>query len=494
MKSKTRAWHRILRSVKKMKSVSTKVKLSNNPVPVPVITVHSSAADVADSFLDAQGYATQDGLLLRWYRGEWWLYTGKVFVSLNTNELKAEIMSFLQSSPKRAKANRGFVGDVLVNLEGRCRTASTSAILPAKLNGAEWVPQPDCIVVENGIVDLKVLFERKRKNALTPHTPSFVSQVCLPFKYKPKARCPKWLRFVKQILPDPDSQQLLKEIFGYCLTFDTSQQKFFMFEGTGGNGKGVVTNILTQLLGEANISNLPLESFGKDHDPVVMLEKLVNITSEVGELDKVAEGLLKQFTGEDRMTFNPKFKPSFSAKPTARILISTNVRPNFRDRSNGLWRRLILIPFNVTIPEERQDTRLVETLTQELSGIFKWAVEGARLLRQRNQFIDPKICREARQAFQLESNPARMFLEEFYVSVTGSKGEVSKTALYEEYETYCDDGGYKSLSGVNFNKEVVHLFPKVQEERPRQGESRPRVYRGIIRKERSENQRANKAA
>ena len=493
MKSKTRALHGIIRSVKKMKSVSAKLKLSRIPDDAQAVTLHSSAADVADAFLDAQGYDTQDGLFLRWHRGKWLRYTGKIFVSMPTEELRAEIMVFLQATPARANAKRSFVNDVVENLVGRCRMAS-SVTLPAKWNGAGWVPQPDCIVVENGIVDLKVLFQGKRKRALTAHSPSFVSQVCLPFEFKSMARCPKWEKFVRQILPDPDSQQLLKEIFGYCLTFDTSQQKFFMFEGTGGNGKGVVTNILTRLLGEANISNLPLESFGKDHDPVVMLGKLVNITSEVGELDKVAEGLLKQFTGEDYMHFNPKFRSPVSAKPTARILISTNVRPNFRDRSDGVWRRLILIPFLITIPEERQDTQLVGKLTAEMNGILNWAVKGAKSLRKRNQFTEPKICREARIDFQRESNPSRMFLEEMYASVTGSKGEVSKAALYEEYKKYCDDGGYRSLNKANFANEVFRMFPKVKKERPRQADgSRPGVYRGIINKE-IEDQRSDKAA
>lgn len=177
-----------------MKVVPKKMKLSKSPTITRAVTSQSNPADVADVFLDAQGYDTQDGLFLRWYRSEWLRYTGKVFVSMPTEELKAEIMAFLQGTPARAHAKRGFAGDVVVNLEGRCRMAFSSVIPPARLNGAEWVPQPDCIVVENGIVDLKVLFggKRMRKRALTAHTPSFVSQVCLPFKFNRKARCPKW--------------------------------------------------------------------------------------------------------------------------------------------------------------------------------------------------------------------------------------------------------------------------------------------------------------
>ena len=467
--------------------VSDKVNISKNPGPTLGVTAHSCPADIAGAFLDAQGYRSQDGLLVRWYRSEWLRYQGKVFVLVPTEEFKAEIMDFLQGTQARAHARRSFVGDIVANLEGLCRMVPPTVTLPVRWNGAEYMPQPDCVVVQNGIVDLKELFLGKTKGVLTPHTPSFVSQICLPFEFKPGVRCPRWQKFLNQVLPDAESRQLLQEIFGYCLTFDTSQQKFFMFEGMGSNGKGVVTNVLTKLLGAANISNLPLESFGKDHDPVVTLGKLVNITSEVGDLDRVAEGLLKQFTGEDIMHFNPKYKTPFSAKPTARLLISTNVRPPFRDKSEGLWRRLILLPFSVTIDEKKRDTHLAERLVSELSGIFNWAVEGAQALRERKRFIEPKISQEAQAAFKRESNPARMFLEEIYIAHPG--GESSKTDVYKEYTEFCDTGRYKALSKHNFEKEVERVFPKVKEARPRQGESRPRIYLGISSKESIERQK-----
>src|SRR5262249_725910 len=154
------------------------------------------------------------------------------------------------------------------------------------------------------------------------------------------------------------------------------QQKFFLFEGEGANGKGVVLNILTLLLGAANVSGLPLESFSATHGLESTLGKLVNLTSEIGDLDRVSEGKLKQFTGEDLMSFNPKYRPEFTAKATARLVMATNVRPPFRDRSNGLWRRLMVLPFPVTIPEGKRNRRLTDELATELSGIFNWAVEG----------------------------------------------------------------------------------------------------------------------
>ena len=165
--------------------------------------------------------------------------------------------------------------------------------------------------------------------------------------------------------------------------------------------------ILTALLGEANVSSLGLEVFSHTHGLELTLGKLVNITGDVGELDKVAEGTLKLFTGCDMLHFNPKYKDPFSARATARIIIATNVRPPFRDRSDGIWRRLVLLPFPVTIPEEQQNKHLADELKAELPGILNWAIEGSNRLRQQRGFTEPPVSREVKQDYQLESNPAR---------------------------------------------------------------------------------------
>jgi hypothetical protein len=151
---------------------------------------------------------------------------------------------------------------------------------------------------------------------------------------------------------------LLQEIFGYCLTFDLRQQKFFLLEGGGGNGKGVVLGVLRALLGPENVSSVSLAGLHARFELASTLGKLANITSESDNVRQVDEAVLKQFTGQDAMQFEKKYRDSFSGVPTAKLIIAVNSRPPFRDRSDGLWRRLILLPFPVGIPEERQNKDL----------------------------------------------------------------------------------------------------------------------------------------
>jgi P4 family phage/plasmid primase-like protien len=447
--------------------------------PIPkTVTDKSSPYEVADAFLEETQYVNEDGHFLRCHQGQWYGYDGKVFCPIRMEDLRAEVIKFLQRSSAKGKARGSFVSDVILNLSSLCRMTPPTVMLPARwISHDQCVSEPKSLVVQNGIVDLRQLFTGEIEDVLSSHTADFVSTVSLPFRFDPIALCPRWEEFLGQVLPDSESQQLLQEIFGYCLTYDTSQQKFFMFEGNGGNGKGVVLDVLTSLLGPSNVSSLPLESFSEKHDLVATLGKLVNITSEVGDLNKVGEGLLKQFTGEDLMHFNPKYRDSFSARPTARLVLATNVRPPFKDRSDGLWRRLIVLPFPVTISEDQRNPNLKEELKTELSGIFNWAVWGAWSLHDRGRFIEPRSSREAHETFRREANPARLFLEENWEAQPD--GEVSKQGLYTMYRRYCDDRGQKALNATNFHNEVPKVFPTTVIKRLRRGGSRGHRYVGI---------------
>ena len=247
----------------------------------------------------------------------------------------------------------------------------------------------------------------------------------------------------------------------------------------------MVLRILTALLGKANISGVPLETFGAPHGLETTLGKLVNITSDLGDVDRLAEGLLKQFTGDDLMHFNPKYRDSFTAKPTAKLIIATNVRPPFRDRSEGLWRRLMLLRFPASIPEEAQNSDLTKELEEELPGILNWAIHGGRSLRERRRFQEPRESQKARKEFQRESNPARTFLEEACI-YDPDEGEVV-SRLYDQYSMYCRNHGYRPLNANHFGKEVGKVYPKVKRVRHSNGalldpegkQSRFYVYEGI---------------
>lgn len=190
------------------------------------------------------------------------------------------------------------------------------------------------------------------------------------------------------------------------------------------------------------------------------------------------EAIIKQFTGEDPMRMEHKYKDPFTAMPTAKLIIAANVQLPFKDRSQGIWRRLIAIPFPVNIPEAEQNKNLTAELAEEMSGILNWSVVGQDRLRERGTFIQPTVSLNAAAEFRRQANSARLFLEEHCTEAADA--HVNKRALYQSYCAFCREERHEPIKSNEFSKEVLKQFPSVNDKvRPRVGESRLTSYGGL---------------
>jgi phage/plasmid-associated DNA primase len=164
-------------------------------------------------------------------------------------------------------------------------------------------------------------------------------------------------------------------------------------------------------------------------------------------------------------------------------MFNANTPPRFVDRSEGVWRRLILLPFNVRIPEKDRRPELATvgwwTKSGELPGILNWSLEGLQRLRARKfQFTTPEVCRIAADQHRTDCNPARAFLLECYVR--HDDGVVPAREVYDAYRCWCDLNGYRStLASHTFGREVVRLWPGVKSATRRIDGASTRCYVGI---------------
>jgi P4 family phage/plasmid primase-like protien len=426
----------------------------------------------------------------RYYRDEHFEYTGTHYHVVPDEDVRARVTAAVKDkfdrdnrealagwkpskecpeAPTARKVTQALVSNVIQALASYTLVGA-GAELPCWV-GARRPQGSDFIAMENGILDLGALLEG-RHDPLRAHDPDWFSVVCLPYPFDEAATCPRLEACLHRWMEDDaERMALLQEFAGYCMARDSGQQKFLLAEGEGQNGKSVFFALLTALLGEANVSSVPLELFGQRFALTSTLGKLANIASEVGEIDKIAEGVLKSFTSGDSMFFDRKGVPGINAVPTAKLALATNNLPRFTDRSGGVWRRMLLTPFRVTITEEERVVGMDKPswwgASGELPGAFNWAVAGLRRLRKQGRFTAPKVSVEALNEYRQESNPARVFLVENYEAADANQpgAEVKCAELYRDYKTWAEGNGYRPLGERAFGKEVRRAFPQVERRR-----------------------------
>jgi P4 family phage/plasmid primase-like protien len=416
--------------------------------------------------------------LLRNWRGDFFVWREGRYVPYSDNEMKNEgglFITKLLIDGEIRKYSSHLRNEIIEVI--RSQTA-----IPEQCELNTWLRRPylskpdNCIVCSNVIVYTTAELKDGKKFTLD-HSPEFFSLNILPYRYDEKADCPRWMEFLDEITcGDKELQTLLCQWAGYLLRNDLNEQKFLLCFGSGANGKGVFFRIMESMLGDDNCSHVPLNQFSNSFALGSTLGKKLNSTSESSEeVCKFAESLLKSYVAGDRMDFARKFKEPVRALPTAKVMLATNELPRFSDPSCGIWRRMLLVPFNVTIAPEKQDKQLVSKLSAELSGIFNWAMKGIELLKEHQGFIVPDICAKAIKSYRRTADPTRIFLEENFISSQNCASEPVQK-VYNAYRKWCENNGYNALNISQLGQRVQAVFPMVKKNRITKNNVRENYY------------------
>ncbi len=158
-------------------------------------------------------------------------------------------------------------------------------------------------------------------------------------------------------------------------------------------------------------------------------------------------------------------RPHYSnAVPTAKVIICTNALPRFSDRTWGLWRRVLLVPFDKTIAEAHQIKNLAGELRKELPGILNWAIEGLDRLNTNGSFTIPKAHADMLEEYRRDADPARAFLLETYEPSVNGDYVIAKE-LYSTYVSWCNEFGCSPMNERNFGHQVRRIFMGVDRKR-----------------------------
>jgi putative DNA primase/helicase len=307
----------------------------------------------------------------------------------------------------------------------------------------------------NGMFDLETF-------TLVEHRPEFYSTIQIPIKYDENAVCPNFMNFTNQsFLGDEESKILAQEWAGYLLTAETKAQKALILYGEGANGKGVFIDAISYLIGQENISSIPLNELYKAFSRVCLFNKLANISNE-NECNgnSFNTQYFKAITGEDVITAEQKNKPVFEFKPTVKLVFSTNNLPHTKDTSHGFMRRLSILHFKNTVKEENRDRDLKEKLKLEAQGIFLWAVKGLKRLKENNfKFSDCTTSNAAISQYEKELNPMVLFFEECIREVDEEHRE-DRRIIYNSFKIWAEANGMEGYAKISTQK----FWKKFQEQ------------------------------
>lgn len=283
--------------------------------------------------------------------------------------------------------------------------------------------------------------------------------------YTEKMQPAVWLDFLNDIFAgDQKVIRYIQKALGYSLTGSTREQIMFILFGKGRNGKSIFVEVISEILGDYS-NNMQAKS--------LMVKKNDNVNTDIARLSKARfvtssepnegfrfdEGLIKQLTGGDKVTARFLYAEEFEYTPKFKIWVSTNHKPIIRGTDDGIWRRLVLIPFDVQIPEEKVDKDLKYKLLREAPAILNWMAEGAYMWMQEGLAMPEKL-KEAVQKYRNEMDTLGQFIEDCCKVDKNSSEKVSN--LHQAYKTWSNDNltSTKVLGMKSFSQKMEERFVK----------------------------------
>jgi putative DNA primase/helicase len=343
----------------------------------------------------------------------------------------------------------------------------------------QWRMQIDRYVHEINPNPYQLNFSNGLYNILTDelqsHTPDILSTIRLGGSYNPAAECPTFLWYLRDVLPESEIP-LVQEILGYMCVPVNKAQKSFVMIGKPDSGKSTLLYVVQDiLLRRENCSNLTWQTLDEKFATVQLFGKLANIFADLPSENIRDTGTFKAITGEDYISAQHKFRDYFSFKPFCRLLFSCNNIPkNYTDRSDGFYRRLILIRFDHTIPEDKKDGFLKEKLLLEADGILAWSLIGLkRLMDNGYRYSETDRTQAELTSYKTDNSSVLAFIDE---CCTIGDGEILREELYNAYMEYCNSGGQKAVSQKRFNGDLDSVSGM---ERSLEAVSRRKTWKGV---------------
>src|SRR5699024_3566894 len=299
--------------------------------------------------------------------------------------------------------------------------------------------------VQNGYLDLNTgkLHDHDKKKMFTR-----ISNV----EFTTNSDAPNWEKFIDEIsCGRKEWVDYLQKAIGYTLSGSTKEQKMFVLLGNGRNGKSVLLNILNKIMGSYAMNITP-QALMTQHNKGSATPEIAKLdgarlvtTTEPNEGDRFDEGLIKQITGGDKVTARFLHQNDFDYIPQFKLFMATNHKPYIRGRDEGIWRRMVIIPFDMNIPLEKVASELEKRMTDELPAILQWCIDGY-IKYQREGLKEPLCIAEQRDEYRTEMDSITAFIED--TCIVSENSRVGASHLYKAYVKWQKENNQYQMSNT----------------------------------------------
>jgi putative DNA primase/helicase len=336
------------------------------------------------------------------------------------------------------------------------------------ITGHEWDTDPGLLGCNNGVINLTT-------GQHQPGQPGDYIKTIAPHVWRGiNEPAPLWENFIQEIFnADQELIEYIHKLLGYCLTGLTRHHIYLICFGLGRNGKGTMFEALQYVLGDLSgpiesemvMQQTHFKQAGAPDSAIMALRgKRLVWASESEEGRKFNVGKLKWLTGGDTLTGRAPFgRKQVTFRPTHKLFLLTNYKPQAPANDYALWARLHLIPFTLSFISEPQkenerkaDPELLEKLKQEAPGILAWLVRGCFAWRQEKDLKPPESVRAATRQYQKDEDIIGQFIDER--CIIGQGKEVKAGDLYAAYKQWCDKQGLEAKKQAGFGTEIKKRF------------------------------------
>lgn len=325
--------------------------------------------------------------------------------------------------------------------------------------------RPDTIRVNPYIVNLNNTRLDIRNGKCLEFTPDAIEFNRIPVTYDPSAYCADTDKMLNRVfLGDREVVNLFEEMIGYCLIKHARFAKMFLFTGRGSNGKSTILDLIKTFLGQSNYSAMSLETVTAQFKTAELENMYANIGDDIDNVVIKDTGTLKKISAGNTIMVEHKGERPYKLTPYATHIYSANEIPRSFDKTDGFYRRWMVIPFNATFSadDEDYDPMIYDKITTDtaLSYLLNIAIRGAQRLLRNGHFTEPQSVKDALEAYKADNSTTLSWVEDKELNEDYMLDK-PRDVLYSEFADWCKVSGIRSnnVTGKKtFFKEIAQKF------------------------------------